>query len=189
MNLLLGAWYALQQNFHNQKRAVGDTDQRGEETEYDDRQSMLPFVKVEQRLESFPQGKTDEQEDDTAPQRKLVDWTRRLAYTTGALAIATFIVACFSGWQAWEMRQGSADTARLALAARDQADVSKDTEERQLRAYVIAEFPNSLDNFVAGKKAESKVPAQNVGQTPVYDMGWIAGFSLAARAARESTGW
>jgi hypothetical protein len=67
---------------------------------------------------------------------------------------------------------------RLALAARDQADVSKDTEERQLRAYVIAEFLNSLDNFVAGKKAESKVPAQNVGQTPVYDMGWIAGFFL-----------
>jgi hypothetical protein len=125
MNRLLGAWYTLLRNFDNQKGTADYTDLGTQETEYDDRQSMLPFVKEKQCFESFAhQGKIDKHEDDSTHQRKLVDWTRRLAYTTGALAIATFIVACFSGWQAWEMRSGADQQHRDTLAALAKTDAT-----------------------------------------------------------------
>ena len=113
----------------NEESAKCDTQQRTQEVNYDDRQSMVPFTQEKERLKSLRRqdtGKTDDNKADD--QRDLVKWTRRLAYSTGLLAVATFVVAAFAAW-------GSIDTRRLADAARDQANVARDTEMRQLRAY------------------------------------------------------
>jgi hypothetical protein len=183
MNRLLGVWYALLRNFHNQKRAADDTDQGTRETEYDDRQSMLPFVKENQRLESFVhQGKPEKHEDDATHQRKLVDWTRRLAYTTGALAIATFIVACFSGWQAREMHSGADQQHRDTLAALGKTDatiVAMESQaaimQGQLNEMEIARRPwVTADIFITGEitlqEGSVTIPTlialRNTGQTP-----------------------
>ena len=83
-------------------------------------------------------------------QRDLVKWTRNLAYTTGELAVATVLVACFAGWQAWETRSAGVDTKnaveaanrlandshRLADEAKRSADNAVKTAEYQLRACV-----------------------------------------------------
>jgi hypothetical protein len=105
-------------------------------------------------------------------QRDLVKWTKWLAICTGALALATFIVALFSVI-------GSLDTGKLAEAARDSADTAKLTAKAQLRAYAIAGFPTGLDNFAEKGKLKTHGSIENVGQTPVYDLAWIGTLVLA----------
>jgi hypothetical protein len=115
---------------HKQETPNSGTTQGAEETEYDDRQSMFPFVKKEQSIKRFAEQYTPNSDNqDANNQRGLIKWTAILAGTTGALAVATFVVAFFNWW-------GSIDTRRLADAARDQADTAIDTEKRQLRAYI-----------------------------------------------------
>jgi hypothetical protein len=105
-------------HFHNKEAAQDSTHQGTYDADYDDRQSIAPIIKEKQSLKSLPhQGEPEKKNADATHQRGLVQWTRNLAYTTGALALATFIVACFAGWQAWEMRKGSVDTAKLAEAS------------------------------------------------------------------------
>src|SRR5690348_887254 len=84
---------------HDHEGAQGGTDQSSEEAEHDDRQSMFPFVKKEQRFETpthhdATKGKSQKATD----QRDLVRWTKIRAIVTGALAFATFIVAFVSVW-------------------------------------------------------------------------------------------
>jgi hypothetical protein len=115
---------------HEQEAAQGAADQRPKESEYDDRQSVFPFVEEKQRLETLTHhGAAKNKGNDTNSQRELVKWTKILACVTGALAFATFIVAFVSGL-------GARDTARLAEAAIMQTNTAIDTEHRQLRAYV-----------------------------------------------------
>jgi hypothetical protein len=154
------AWFAaarkrLLSHLHDQEGPGGNTGQRTQDAEYDDRQSMSSVVQEKQSLESLAhQRATNKNNDDTTHQRELVKWTRNLAYTTGALALATFIVACLAGWQAWEMRSGAeqqhqdtltalgktdaaiTETRRLADEAKRSADNAIKTAERELRAYV-----------------------------------------------------
>src|SRR5229473_398715 len=93
---------------HDQEASNGATDQRSEESNYDDRQSMFAFVEEEQRLETLTHGSAAENQNDNATdQRELVKWTKILACVTGALAFATFIVA-------FVPVLGARDTARLA---------------------------------------------------------------------------
>jgi hypothetical protein len=118
VNALSRFFSVFRRHFHGQEATDNTASRVDDGSDYDDRQSVFPFVKEEPGLESPTHEREAQQhEADTAYQRELVSWTRRLAYTTGALALATFIVACFSGWQGSEMRQGSADTARLANSA------------------------------------------------------------------------
>jgi hypothetical protein len=130
-------------HFHDQEAAEGAADQGTQDIEYDDRQSLLPFINEEQDLErSSHQRKPEKHQDNAGHQHNLVKWTRRLAYTTGALAFATFGVALFAGWQAWEMRQGSIDTGRLATAAQQQADTAATALEGLERPFVIVDIPH-----------------------------------------------
>jgi len=90
-------------HFHDQESPQGSAADGGDDAKYDDRQSMPPFVQEEQRLERLShQRPSQDNNGDTPHQRDLVKWTRNLAYTTGELAVATVLVACFAGWQAWE---------------------------------------------------------------------------------------
>lgn len=118
---------------HDQEATNGAADQGSEESKYDDRQSMFPFAEEEQRLETLTHhGAAKNENNDAAQQRELVRWTKILAWVTGALAFATFIVAFVSAL-------GARDTARLAEAANIQASTAVDTEKRQLRAYVFVD--------------------------------------------------
>lgn len=137
---------------HKQETPNGGANQGSEEADYDDRQSMFPFVEKEQSSERLPrQYTTKSDNEETNSQRGLTKWTAILAGTTGALAVATFVVAFFSWW-------GSIDTRRLADAARDQADTAMDTESQQLRAYVGPIF-NSFKFTHRPPECESSVPA------------------------------
>jgi hypothetical protein len=62
---------------HNQEAANGGTNQRSEDSEYDDRQSMSPFVEKEQRFETFThRGATKQEDKNTSAQSELVDGRR-----------------------------------------------------------------------------------------------------------------
>jgi hypothetical protein len=98
----------------------------------------------------------------TARYRHLVKWTQTLAFATAALAIATFLVALFS----WS---GSVDTANLAKAAQEARDIAKDTEIRQLRAYVGVS-DHTIDNVVVGRESTISLKFKNSGQTPASDV-------------------
>jgi hypothetical protein len=119
-------------HFHNKKAAQDTADKGDDDQEYDDRQSIFPFTKEERDLECLrDQRKSQEDNDDTTQKRDLVVWTRRLAYTTGALAFATVVVASFAGWQAWETRSGANQQHRDSLAALGRTDAQIATMQTQ----------------------------------------------------------
>jgi hypothetical protein len=64
-----------------------------------------------------------------------------------------------------------------AYFARYQGWVAKDTEKRQLRAYVIFR-PNGLERFEPNDIGHVQAVLENVGQTPVYDGTWSSGISV-----------
>jgi hypothetical protein len=85
---------------------------------------------INSRKELAPAARRGRQRDskqnskDTSHQRDLVKWTRNLAYTTGGLAVATFAVAGFAGWQAWEMRSGADQQHHDTLTALGKTDAT-----------------------------------------------------------------
>jgi hypothetical protein len=107
---------------------------------------------------------------------------------TAILAIGTVVLGCAAIWsdvlisgQLTEMRNAGEDTRRaveatnrLADTARDQVNIAKDTEQRQLRAYV---FPTVSIANVNGdvSKIETTTPKiemiiKNFGLTPAYEI-------------------
>jgi len=190
---------AFLRHFHDQESPKGSAADGSNEAEYDDRPSMSPFVQEEQRLERLPhQRPSQDNDDNTLHQHELVKWTRNLAYTTGGLAIATVLVACFAGWQAWETRSAGVDTRnaveatnrlatetkRVADEAKRSADNAIETAERQLRAYVgitgdilLSCYSCTLDTFRPFSPAPQHLmdnklsfDVTNGGQTPAYDV-------------------
>jgi hypothetical protein len=67
------------------------------------------------------------------------------------------------------------EARRQANAAEDQILIAKDTEERQLRAYLIIGGFRKVENFEAKARPKVTVTLENVGQTPVYDATWLSG--------------
>ena len=87
-------------------------------------------------------------------------WLEYATFTVFTLgSIAALFAAGFTFWQAW---------------------IAKDTEKRQLRAYLSISVPlNALDNFGEGKTAHVKGIIENMGQTPAYKTTWMAGINVA----------
>lgn len=84
-----------------------------------------------------------------------------------ATAVFALFAAGAAGISAWffygqlgEMHQASLDTAALARTARD-------TEERQLRAYISIE---SAAVLLTGRALQGTVDIRNSGRTPAYDL-------------------
>jgi hypothetical protein len=148
---------------HYQEAPQGTTGQGSEESEYDDRQSVFPFIEKEQRLETFTHdGAAESESKDATHQRELVKWTKILACVTAALAFATFIVAFVSVL-------GARDTARLAEAASIQANTAVDTAQRQLRAYVFVD-DMGITGIDSGQGPETLIRIKNGGLTPAYGL-------------------
>jgi hypothetical protein len=66
-----------------------------------------------------------------------------------------------------EAKRQADEAKRQADAAESQIDVAKDTEKRELRAYVYV-VPKIVD-FVAGGQPYAEITLKNGGQTPAYD--------------------
>lgn len=86
----------------------------------------------------------------------------------------------FTRWQTWIAGLGTVlvaialyCTARATMAAIEANKISRDSAERQLRAYVLADKPRldeeGVDGFI-----EARVELRNSGQTPAYKLkSWI----------------
>ena len=123
---LVALWSRALSHLRRQETSNKQTDQRPQDADYDDRDSVAPVPPHEQSIErQLHQSGAGEHGSEASHQRELVRWTRILAITTGTLAAATFLVASFAGWQVWEMREASLDTTQLAQAAKITADVSQ----------------------------------------------------------------
>jgi len=103
-------------------------------------------------------------------------WARsfRLTVATTVAAIAAAIFAGFALMASWGSLQ---ESRRQATAAEDQVAVAKDTEQRQLRAYLIVRA-TKIDNFFQGGKAQVDGTFENLGQTPVYEATWFTGINV-----------
>ena len=61
-----------------------------------------------------------------------------------------------------------------------QVGIAEDTGKKQLRAYLsVSVPPKGLQNFGEGKIAHVQGIIENVGLTPAYKAGWMAGINVA----------
>ncbi len=98
---------------------------------------------------------------DTTPDQAKSGQHRRDTHDKATLVILVFTLiatgcaACFTGWQAW---------------------IARDQEHRTLRAYVVVGAELLADQ--GGKNPYVKLTAENMGQTPVYDLVFAASNSI-----------
>jgi hypothetical protein len=197
LRVLVGAFL---RHLHDRERPQGSAADGGDEAEYDDRQSMPPFVQEAQCLKRLPhQRPSQDNNGDTPHQRDLVKWTRNLAYTTGGLSIATVLVACFAGWQAWETRRAGVDTRnaveatnrlatetqRVADEAKRSADNAVRTTELQLRAYLEVVDDNILKCLSCDFADGDKMP--EITRAQIYDTMMIINIKNAS--SLFAVGW
>jgi hypothetical protein len=123
--------------------------------------------------------------------RWLVVWTAALVFVGICTVGAALLQWAVMSGQLTEMRNAGEDikraveaTNRLAKAAEDSAVTARDTEHRQLRAYV---FPRVSIENVNGDvlKAETVAPKiemhiKNTGFTPAYEISILGGAMLSA---------
>jgi hypothetical protein len=93
-------------------------------------------------------------------------------------AAAAVAAAVIASWAYVQTRRQADEAKRQADAAMDQILVAKDTEERQLRAYVVVRAQEKIDNFFVGGKAHVQGILDNVGQTPVYNSNVLSGVGV-----------
>ena len=118
-------------------------------------------------------------------------WRRQVCamWASVAVSAATLIAAIIAAEIAYwaygaalasitEAKNQTAEAKRHADAAETQIAVAKDTEERQLRAYVVFRAQDKLDNFKVGGKAHVQGILDNVGQTPVYNSTILSGINV-----------
>jgi hypothetical protein len=180
-------------HLRDQKSTERDAAHRETETEYDDRESISPFVPEEQRMESeHHKTSANDQTEQSAHQRELVRWTRNLAWVTGALAAATFIVAAFSGWQVYQGRIAADQQHADTLTALSKTDVTIAALNSQ-----VGIMRGQLDEMRAGQRPwvslntalksglvwnKDGLPMfnisykiRNVGKTPALSVHWWFG--------------
>jgi hypothetical protein len=69
------------------------------------------------------------------------------------------------------------ETKKLALAMQDSLAIAKDTEKRQLRAYVVIGRMD-LHRFGVGNIPQIQGIIENIGQTPAHGAGWESGINI-----------
>src|SRR5712691_6799823 len=98
--------------------------------------------------------------------RKLVKWTVILAITTGALAVATFIVAFFAAW-------GAIDTARLAGAAEKQLRIAYPAQLRVENVEIFAGADgHDVTTFTPDMCFSGFASLINVGRERIANFNW-----------------
>jgi hypothetical protein len=98
-------------------------------------------------------------------------WNRRTAIAAIFYAGLTGLLLGAAGFSIYQTWNAIGEATRAADAATRQADISDDTEKRQLRAYMGVN-PGEVTNFGTRTQIFS-LTRRNVGQTPAYDVGFI----------------
>lgn len=110
-------------------------------------------------------------------ERRMANWARVVGWFTGALVLTS----AFANWviyqQLQEMRSSGEDTRALVKATQEAVEVARDTEQRQLRAYVYIETCR-ISSF--GKKALISCDLKNTGQTPAQKLAMTSFIALEA---------
>jgi hypothetical protein len=135
---------------------------------------------------------TDYQADERNYWRKQVKatwaqvWAARANISLGVITLTIAVAAAIVAGSAYltsldaltEAQRQTAQAKRQAAASEAQAAVAHDTEERQLRAYVLGSARDPLVNFAEHGKAHVQGHLENVGQTPVYDATILSGINV-----------
>jgi hypothetical protein len=125
--------------------------------------------------------------DNSHHARERLHWRRQERFN-GFTGLFTFIAALAAVTAAGFAGYAYTEARRQAKAAEDQLGVQKDTEERQLRAYVILNNDFKLaEGFRAGGTPHVRAILENVGQTPVYDLTWVSGFNVRPYPLNEQS--
>jgi hypothetical protein len=125
----------------------------------------------------------------TKHNRKIRWWTRFASVVALAYFFATLAILIVSIRSIQEARRATLVANRAANIASRQADISADTEKRQLRAYVVASAVGPLENFTRDGALHSTVTFDNVGQTPVYAGKWDSGFGVLQYPQNGEHAW
>jgi hypothetical protein len=104
-------------------------------------------------------------------------WTRRTAISAIVYTVVTAALLAAGIWSAIQAGNAVIQAARAVGEAQRSADAAqalvataKETEQRQLRAYVGV-IPGEAENF-GGDDFKIKLTRKNYGQTPAYDVGF-----------------
>jgi hypothetical protein len=115
------------------------------------------------------------QGQESASDRSIAQSTRSIAWLTVAIVVVSLVSAVVSGFQWWEIHSGSADTKKLADAAKTQADAAVGqlgVIQDQLNVMKIDQRPwigtPKIEPTVTGipKKYTFNLSFKNVGKTP-----------------------
>jgi hypothetical protein len=86
-------------------------------------------------------------------------------------AIGSIVAAGAAGYAAYLAFGALHASQQSAGAAMRQVEIAKETEHKQLRAYVSAKVsPKGLTNFAPNQDAELEIGFQNSGQSPALDL-------------------
>jgi hypothetical protein len=162
-------WRQFLSHFRNQKRSSSNAGNGQDDDAYDDRASMAPFFQETQHLKRFThQDKCNNKNTNSTEERELIKWTCRLAYMTGGLATATFLVAGFSGWQVYESRHAAEQQHIDTLAALDKTDGIMKIDQR---AWIGIEYIQPIPPIPEiGKTFSVNIRLKNTGKTPARNM-------------------
>lgn len=103
--------------------------------------------------------------------------TKAIAESAKTQADSTKALATAAIDQVQQLAAGVQETKKLALATQDALSIAKDTERRQLRAYLVIGRMEIL-RFGVGNMAHVEGVIENIGQTPAHDAGWQSGINL-----------
>jgi hypothetical protein len=134
----------------------------------------------------------DNRESDLCAQWKAADAASKAAWWA---AIATFVTAIGTFGLFWQIkltREAVQDTGEATKAMRDANEIARQSNERQLRAYLSATpihtFLTYLGEREGGTLASFKIDVEtcNHGLTPAYDVKVWANFSLVEQPIMPS---
>lgn len=163
----------------DQPNTEGGTSKDDAQYRWDDRQWSVPSYK------HWEAGNSDYQADERRYWRHQV----RALWANVGIGIATFaaaVIAAVIAYHAYlasntaavEAHRQADEAKRQADIAEQQVGVAKDTEERQLRAYVVVRAQDKIENVAVGGRAHVQGILDNVGQTPVYNSTVLSGIAV-----------
>jgi hypothetical protein len=103
--------------------------------------------------------------------------TKAIAESAKTQAENTKVLVSAAIDQVQQLAAGVEETKKLALSTQGALSIAKDTEKRQLRAYVVIGRMD-LQRFGVGNIAHVEGLIENIGQTPAHDAGWQSGINI-----------
>lgn len=150
------------------RRAVGSLSKRSERDDRNPRGEACCSDKEPREAVHLPSGQSCQcREEMQHRQAERYHW--RVQNTVAPVALCMSFVAVLAGIASAIFANGALIASQTAAkAARDQADAARETEARQLRAYVYPVTTKSLQGLSADVEIKLSVNFINGGETPAY---------------------